>query len=83
MSYKTAGSFNRSRATLAIALDKLKASDRVWRAVLLRKLKFYGISDQVFGLILAFFSNPRVRVALDGTSLKEYPFALHFPTIHQ
>lgn len=78
MSYKTAGSFNRSRATLAIALDKLKAFDRVWRAVLLRKLKFYGISDQVFGLILAFFSNPRVRVALDGTSLKEYPFTLHF-----
>ena len=37
VSDKTAGSFNRSRATLAIALD------RVWRAVLLRKLKFYGM----------------------------------------
>ena len=78
VSDKTAGSFNRSRATFAIALDRLKAFNRVWRAVLLRKLKFYGISGQVFDLILAFFSNPRVRVVLDGTSLKVYPFTLHF-----
>ena len=38
-------------ATQAVALDISNAFDRVWYAGLLHKLKFYGISRQIFGLI--------------------------------
>ena len=44
----------RSGATRAVALDISKAFDRVWHAVLLHKLKCYGISGQIFGLISSF-----------------------------
>ena len=47
--------------------------DRVWHAGLLHKLKSYGISGQVFGLISSFLSNRRLRVVLDGKSSQEYP----------
>ena len=65
--------FNRSWATLALALDKSNAIDRVWHADLLHKLKLYGISGQIFGLISSFLSNRRLRVVLDGKSSQEYP----------
>ena len=48
---------NRSGATRAVALDISKAFDRVWHAGLLHKLKSYGISGQIFGLISSFLSN--------------------------
>ena len=48
--------FNRSGATRAVALDISKAFDRVWYAGLLHKLKFYGISVQIFGFISSFHS---------------------------
>ena len=41
-------------------LDTLKAFDRVWHAGLLHKLKSYGISGQIFGLIFSFLSNRRL-----------------------
>ena len=63
--------FNRSGATRAVALDISKAFDRVWHAELLHKLKSYGISGQIFGLI-SFLSNRRLRVVLDGKSSQEY-----------
>ena len=50
-----------------------RAFDKVWHAGLLHKLKFYGISGQIFGLISSFLSNRRLRVVLDGKSLQEYP----------
>ena len=56
-----------------MALDISKAFDRVWHAGLLHKLKSYGISGQIFGLISSFRSNRRLRVALDGKSSQEYP----------
>ena len=56
-----------------MALDISKAFDRVWHAGLLRKLKSYGISGQIFGLISSFLSNRRLRVVLDGKSSQEYP----------
>ena len=56
-----------------MALDISKAFDRVWHAVLLHKLKSYGISGQIFGLISSFLSNRRLRVVLDGKSSQEYP----------
>ena len=37
------------------------------------KLKSYGISGQIFGLISSFLSNRPLRVVLDGKSSQEYP----------
>ena len=65
--------FNRSGATRAVALDISKAFDRVWHAGLLHKLKSYGISGQIFGLISSFLYNRRLPVVLDGKSSQEYP----------
>ena len=56
-----------------MALDISNALDRVWYAGLLHKLKSYGISGQIFGLISSFLSNRRLRVVLDGKSSHEYP----------
>ena len=55
-----------------MALDISKAFDSVWHAGLLHKLKSYGISGQIFGLISSFLSNRRLRVVLDGKSSQEY-----------
>ena len=73
MSDRIARAFNRSGATRAAVLDISKAFDRVWHAGLLHKLKSYGISGQIFGLISSFLSNRRLRVVLDGKSSQEYP----------
>ena len=70
---RIAWAFNRSGATLAVALDISKAFDRVWHTGLLHKLKSYGISGQIFSLISSFLSNRRLRVVLDGKSSQEYP----------
>ena len=55
MSDETAGVLNRSGATRAVALDIPKAFGKVWHAGLLHKLKFYGSSGQMFGLITSLF----------------------------
>ena len=55
-----------------MALDISKAFDRVWHAGLLHKLKSYGISGQIFGLISSFLSNRWLQVVLDGKSSQEY-----------
>ena len=47
-------------ATRAMVLDISKAFDRVWHAGLLHKLKSYGVSGQIFGLISSFFSNTQL-----------------------
>ena len=73
VSVRIARAFNRSGADRAVALDISKAFDRVWHAGLLHKLKSYGISGQIFGLISSFLSNRRLRVVLDGKSSQEYP----------
>ena len=51
VSDKTARAFNRSRATRAVPLDISRAFNRVWDPGLLHKLKPYGISGQIFGLV--------------------------------
>ena len=56
-----------------MALDISKAFDRVWHAGLLHKLKSYGISGQIFGLISSFLCNRQLRMVLDGKSSQEYP----------
>ena len=65
--------FNKSGTTCTVAFDISKAFERVWHAGLLHKLKSYGISGQIFGLISSFLSNRRLRVVLDGKSSQEYP----------
>ena len=70
VSDRIARAFNRSGATRAVALDISKVFDRVWHAGLLHKLKSYGISGQIFGLISSFLRNRRI---LDGKSSQEYP----------
>ena len=73
VSDRIARTFNRSGATRAVALDISKAFDRVWHAGLLHKLKSYGISGQIFGLISPFLDNRQLRVVLDGKSSQKYP----------
>ena len=70
---RIARAFSRSGATQAVVLDISKAFDRVWHAGLLHKLKSYGISGQIFGLISSFLSNRQLPVVLDGKSSQEYP----------
>ena len=66
-------------ATRAMVLDISKAFDRVWHAGLLHKLKSYGISGQIFGLISSFLSNRQLRVVLDGKSSQEYQVNVGVP----
>ena len=73
VSDRIARAFNRSGATRAVALDIVKAFDRVWHAGLLHKLKSYGVSGQIFALISSFLSNRWLRVVLDGKSSQLYP----------
>ena len=73
ISDRIAKAFNRSRATQAIALDISQAFERVWNAGLLRKLKSYGISGQIFGLNSSFLSNRRLQVFLNVKSSQGYP----------
>ena len=67
-----ASAFNRFRAAQAVALDISGAFNRVWHTGLLHRLKAYGISGRVFGLIASFLSNRRLRVVQDGKSSQEY-----------
>ena len=71
VSDRIASAFSRSGAARAVALDICKVFDRVWHAGLLHKLKSYGISGQIFGLISSFLSNRGLRVVLVGKSSQE------------
>ena len=57
VSDRNARAINSSGATRAVVLHISKVFDRVWHAGLLHKLKSYGISGQIFGLISSFFSH--------------------------
>ena len=70
--------FNRSGATRAVALNMSKAFGRVWYAGLLHKLKSYGISGQISGLISSFLTNRRLQVVLDGKSSQDIQLLLEF-----
>ena len=54
---RIARTFNRSGASQAVALDISKAFKRVLNVVPLLKLRSYGISGHIFGLIFFFLSN--------------------------
>ena len=57
VSDKIARAFNKSGATLAVALDICKFFDKALLASFLHKLKPYGISGQILGLTSFFLSN--------------------------
>ena len=79
VSDRIARDFNRSGATRAVVLDISKAFDRVWHAGLLHKLKSYGISGYIFGLVSSFLSNIQLQVVLNGQSSQEYPVNVGVP----
>ena len=57
---------------LTVVSDRIaRAFDRTWHPGLLHKLKCYGISGQIFGLI-SFLSNRWLQAVLDGKSSQEY-----------
>ena len=73
VSHRIARAFNRFGATRAVALDISEAFAWVWHVGLLHKLKSYGISGQIFGLISYFLSNRHLQVVLNGKFSQEYP----------
>ena len=56
-----------------MALNISKAFDRVWHASLFHKLKSYGVSGHILGLISSFLSKTQLQVVLNGKSSQEYP----------
>ena len=73
VSVRIARAFIKSGTIQAVALDISMGFDRVWHAALLHKLKSYGVSGQIFGLVFSFLSNRRLRVVLDRKYSQEYP----------
>ena len=71
--HSIAKAFNKSGSTRAVAFDISEASDRVWHAGLFHKVKSYGISGQILGLISSFLSNRRLQVVLDSRFSQGYP----------
>ena len=66
--------------TRAVALDISKAfNKKPWHAGLPHKLKSYGISGPIFGLISSFLSNARLRVVLYEKSSQKYPVNAGIP----
>ena len=62
-----------------MTIDIPKAFDRIWDAGLLHKLKSYGMSGQIFGLISSFVRNRQLQVVLDGKSSQEYKVNVGVP----
>ena len=72
VSDRVARAINRFGATQALALNISKAFDRVEHAGLLHKLKSYGLSGQILGLILSFLINRQLPVVVDEKFSQEY-----------
>ena len=92
VSYRIARVFNRSGATRAVVRDIFKVFDKVCHPGLLHRLKSCGITGKIFGLILSFLCNRRLRVILDGKSSQKclvnagvpqsFMWSYTFPTKH-
>ena len=92
VSYRIARVFNRSGATRAVVLDIFKVFDKVCHPGLLHRLKSCGITGKIFGVILSFLCNRRLRVILDGKSSQKclvnagvpqgFMWSYTFPTKH-
>ena len=53
---------------MAIALDILKAFDKIWHAGLLHKLKAYVVRDSILSIIESFLQDRAIKVVLDVQS---------------
>ena len=81
VSDRIARAFNRSGNTQDLALDISKDFDSGWRTGLLHKLKSYGISGQIFGLISSFCSNAWHWISSQcWSSLRLHSWSYNFPT---
>ena len=60
VSNRSARTVKRSGATRTVTLDISQAFGRVRHTGLLHKIKSYGFSGQIFGLISSFLSNRRL-----------------------
>ena len=60
------------RETRAIALDISKASNKVWHARLLHKLKAYGVVGPILSILESFWQERSLKVVLDGQSSPLY-----------
>ena len=69
MSDRIARIFNRYEVTRSVVLDIFESFNRLCHAALLHKLTSYGISGQVFDLILSFLSNSPVHVGVPQGSI--------------
>ena len=69
VSDRIARAFNRSGGARAVALHISKAFSRVWHAGLLHKLKSYGISGQIFGLISPILDSGFPQTSIFGPTL--------------
>ena len=81
MSDRISRGFNRSGATGAVVVDISKAFYRVWHGGLLDKLKSYGVSGQIFGLIslfLVFSLIDSFNLFWMGSLLKNIQLTLEF-----
>ena len=68
VSDRVARAFNRSGATQVVMLAIFNTFNKVWHDALLLKLKYSGISGQIFGLISSFLSNRQCFVVFNGKS---------------
>ena len=76
VSDRIARAFNMSGAA---AVDISKDFYSVWHAGPLHKLKSYGNSGQILGLISSFLSDRQLQVVLDGKYSQEYPVNAGIP----
>ena len=73
---RISSAFNGSGATQSVVLDIAGDFGGVWHSGLFHKLKSYGYSVQLFGLILPYFAFPHKCIASSGSGWKfsqEYP----------
>ena len=68
-------------ATRTVTLEISKAFDRVCNASLFHKLKYYGNSGRVFGLVLSFVINRQLWMVLGGNFSQDYSVNAGAPKI--
>ena len=81
VSDKLLGLFYEPGATRTVTLEISKAFDRVCNAGLFHKLKYYGNSGWVFGLVLPFVINRQLWMVLGRNFSQDYSVNAGAPKI--
>ena len=63
-----AHTWNKTRETLAVAVDISKAVDQVWRKNLLAKLPIFAFTPTLCKCSESFLKNRSIKVVFDGTT---------------